>query len=115
MLNPEKPYNQLPLLPPKVELETPAVMKQLVKSHRVLAELKGYVKTLPNENVLLHSIVLQEAKDSSAIENIVTTHDELFEGLTLTQNVSLQVKEVLNYRSALLEGYGVVKQRAPDD
>lgn len=111
MLNPEKPYNQLPLLPPKIELETPAVMKQLVKSHRVLAELKGYVKTLPNENVLLHSIVLQEAKDSSAIENIVTTHDELFEGLTLTQNVSLQVKEVLNYRSALLEGYGVVKQR----
>ncbi|MBL7143312.1 MAG: Fic family protein [Phycisphaerae bacterium] len=111
MFNPEKPYNQLPLLPPKVGLERPAVMKQLVKSHKALAELKGYAKTLPNEAVLLHSIVLQEAKDSSAIENIVTTHDELFQGLTLKQNISPQVKEVLNYRSALLEGFGVLKKR----
>jgi Fic family protein len=111
VFKPEKPYNQLPLLPPKVELETPAVMKQLVKSHKALAELKGYAKILPNEEVLIHSIVLQEAKDSSAIENIVTTHDELFRGLTLKRNTSPQVKEVLNYRSALLEGFGVLKKR----
>jgi len=111
MLKPEKPYNQLPLLPPKFELENPAVMKQLVKSHKSLAELKGYAKTLPNEDVLLHSIVLQEAKDSSAIENIVTTHDELFQGLTLKKSISPQVKEVLNYRSALMEGFKVLKKR----
>ena len=111
MFKPEKPYNQLPLLPPKIELETPVVMKQLVKSHKALAELKGYAKILPNEDVLLHSIILQEAKDSSAIENIVTTHDELFQGLTLNQNLSPQVKEVLNYRSALLEGFGALKKR----
>lgn len=111
MFDPKKPYNQLPLLPPKVEIETPVVMKQLVKSHQALAELKGYAKILPNEEVLIHSIVLQEAKDSSAIENIVTTHDELFKGLTLKQNISPQVKEVLNYRSALLEGFGTLKKR----
>jgi Fic family protein len=111
MFNPQKPYNQLPLLPPKAELETPVVLKQLVKSHQALAELKGYVKILPNEEVLIHSIILQEAKDSSAIENIVTTHDELFKGLTLKQNISPQVKEVLNYRSALLEGFGALKKR----
>ena len=111
MFNPEKPYNQLPLLPPKAELETVAVMKQLVKSHRALAELKGYAHTLPDQAVLIHSIVLQEAKDSSAIENIVTTHDELFEGLTLGQNLSPQVKEVLNYRSALWEGVSFVRQK----
>jgi len=111
MFNPEKPYNQLPLLPAKAELETTAVMKQLIKSHQALAELKGYAKILPNEEVLIHSIILQEAKDSSAIENIVTTHDELFQGLTLRQNISPQVKEVLNYRSALWEGFGVLKKR----
>jgi Fic family protein len=111
MFDPQKPYNQLPLLPPKAELETPVVMKQLVKSHQTLAELKGYAKILPNEEVLIHSIILQEAKDSSAIENIVTTHDELFKGLTLKQNISPRVKEVLNYRSALLEGFGALKKR----
>ena len=111
MFNPEKPYNQLPLLPAKAELETMAVMKQLVKSHQALAELKGYAQTLPNQEVLIHSIILQEAKDSSAIENIVTTHDELFKGLTLTQNLSPQVKEVLNYRSALWEGFSFVRQK----
>lgn len=111
MFNPEKPYNQLPLLPPRAELETTEVLKQLVKSHQALAELKGYAKVLPNEEVLIHSIILQEAKDSSAIENIVTTHDELFQGLTLRQNISPQVKEVLNYRSALWEGFGFVKKK----
>jgi Fic family protein len=111
MFNPEKPYNQLPLLPAKAELETMAVMKQLVKSHQALAELKGYAQTLPNQEVLIHSIILQEAKDSSAIENIVTTHDELFKGLTLAQNLSPQVKEVLNYRAALWEGFSFVRQK----
>jgi Fic family protein len=111
MFNPEKPYNQLPLLPPRAELETTAVLKQLAKSHQALGELKGYAKVLPNEEVLIHSIILQEAKDSSAIENIVTTHDELFQGLTLSQNISPQVKEVLNYRSALWEGFGFVRKK----
>ncbi len=65
----------LPYLPPKKEIETPAILKQLSKSHRYLAELKGTVKTIPNENILINTLTLQEAKDSSEIENIVTTHD----------------------------------------
>jgi Fic family protein len=111
MFDPQKPYNQLPVLPPKAELETPVVMKQLVKSHQALAELKGYAKFLPNEEVLIHSIILQEAKDSSEIENIVTTHDELFKGLASPHNLSPQVKEVLNYRSALWKGYEFVRNK----
>jgi Fic family protein len=111
MFKPEKAYNDLPSLPPKGEIETKAIMKQLVQSHQALAELKGYALTLPNPEVLIHSIILQEAKDSSAIENIVTTHDELFQGLTLGQNISPQVKEVLNYRSALWEGYMFIQKK----
>lgn len=108
MFDPKKSYNALPLLPPKAELETKAVMKQLVKSHRALAELKGYARTLPDQKMLINSIILQEAKDSSEIENIVTTQDELFKGLALQKNLSAQVKEVLNYRSALWEGFRFV-------
>ena len=69
---------KLPTLPPKTELETSKVFKQLVKAHKSLAELKGISKTIPNENILIDTLTLQEAKDSSEIENIVTTHDDLY-------------------------------------
>jgi Fic family protein len=111
MFNPQKPFNELQLLPPKAKLETIAVMKQLVKSHQALAELKGYARTLPDQEILINSIILQEAKDSSEIENIVTTHDELFKGLSLQHNLAPEVKEVLNYRSALWEGYEFVSKK----
>lgn len=71
MFNPEKPYNKLSFLPPGIELETKAVLKQAAKAGAALAELKGYAGLLPDKQLLIDSIVLQEAKDSSAIENIV--------------------------------------------
>ena len=68
----------LALLPPPSEIETREVLKQLSLSHRHLAELKGIVKTIPNEQILINTLSLQEAKSSSEIENIVTTHDDLY-------------------------------------
>ena len=62
------------LLPPEVELETRAVLKVLVPAHRYLAELKALSGTIPNEHILINTLALQEAKDSSAIENVITTH-----------------------------------------
>lgn len=68
-----KPYNQLPLLPPKKDLETKAILKKAIAAGRALAELKGIASTIPNQTVLINTISLQEAKSSSEIENIVTT------------------------------------------
>ena len=73
-----QPYNDLPLLPPTVELETKAVLKQAIAANRALANLRGLAAQIPNQGVLINSIVLQEARLSSEIENIVTTNDELY-------------------------------------
>ncbi|MEB0250097.1 Fic/DOC family N-terminal domain-containing protein, partial [Mucilaginibacter sp. 5B2] len=67
-------YN-IPLLPPQKDLESKIVLKKLPSAHRRLAELKGVAATIPNESILINTLALQEAKDSSAIENIITTHD----------------------------------------
>ena len=84
----------LPYLPPNKEIETIAVFKQLNMSHRRLAELKGVVKTIPNEQILINTLTLQEAKDSSEIENIVTTHDDLFKENILIETKNPASKEV---------------------
>lgn len=81
--NAEKPYNNLALIPPEIELETKEILKQALKSHKILAELKGFAEMLPEKNIIINSIILQEAKDSSEIENIVTTHDELYRELSV--------------------------------
>ena len=73
-----QPYNDLPLLPPGVDLETKAVLKQAITANRVLANLRGLAAQIPNQGMLINSIVLQEARLSSEIENIVTTNDELY-------------------------------------
>ncbi|HRG53359.1 MAG TPA: Fic/DOC family N-terminal domain-containing protein, partial [Bacteroidia bacterium] len=65
-------------LPFDMELETKAVLKKVAKAHTALAELKGAANAIPNESILISTLSLQEAKDSSAIENIITTHDELY-------------------------------------
>jgi len=102
-------------LPPLQELdfsrfETPAILKALVAAHRRLAELKGLAQSVPNPNLLINSLVLQEAKDSSEIENIVTTHDELFrETLQLDPNASASTKEVARYRQALNVGLQLLR------
>ncbi|MGB5943792.1 MAG: Fic/DOC family N-terminal domain-containing protein [Leeuwenhoekiella sp.] len=112
MYNPEKAYNDLPLLPPNVEVETKKILKQAIKSNKVLAELKGRADEIPNQSMLINAITLQEAKDSSAIENIVTTQDTLFKAFS--SNISTtdaQTKEVLRYRQALWEGYTELSKR----
>jgi len=100
----------LRLLPPAIEVETKAVLKQLTRAHRALAELKGYSDTIPNKNILINAITINEAKDSSEIENIITTHDELFKTMSLESYNNPEAKEVVNYRTALWHGYELVKQ-----
>ncbi|MGB3079667.1 MAG: Fic/DOC family N-terminal domain-containing protein [Saprospiraceae bacterium] len=100
------PFNDLPDLPPKKKLETTEILKHTIQANKLLAELKGFCLTLPNPNLLLNTIVLQESKESSAIENIVTTQDELYKA-TLDLNDSISnhaAKEVLLYRQAIYWG-----------
>jgi Fic family protein len=87
--------------------ETTAILRKLATASRNLAELKGVVATIPNEAILINTLGLQEAKDSSAIENIVTTHDELFREAAFP-NESGAAKEVARYSAALLEGFKLV-------
>ena len=93
-------------LPLKIDLETKKVLKALPSSHAALAELKGIASTIPNQSILINTLGLQEAKDSSAIENIITTHDDLYKSeLNLDAFKSLEAKEVQNYISALKTGF----------
>ncbi len=98
-------------LPPKTGLETTSVLKHLAASHRALAELNGYANIIPNKNILINAITINEAKDSSEIENIVTTHDELYKAMVQKSYKNSEVKEVVNYRSALWHGYEFVKTK----
>lgn len=87
-------------------LESVETLKKLARAHRYLAELKGVAKSIPNEEILISSLTMQEAKDSSAIENIITTHDELFRaGVVKSQKINQAAKEVENYQAALQESY----------
>jgi len=99
----------LPILPPKQEIETIAILKQLSQSHRYLAELKGTSKTIPNESILINTLTLQEAKDSSEIENIVTTHDDLYKENIFIDSKNPASKEVFNYAQGLKLGFEIVR------
>ncbi len=97
--------------PPSQVAQSEALTAQLVMAHRRLAELKGVTPLLPNQDILLNTLSLQEAKDSSALENIITSHDELFkQGLDLPQFNSAAAKEVSRYSEALRLGYERVKE-----
>lgn len=99
------PFNNLPDLPPAVDLETAEVFRATIRANKLLAELKGFCQTLPNPDLLLNTIVLQESKESSAIENIVTTQDELYKATLMGDMVKNQsAKEVLQYREAMYWG-----------
>lgn len=104
---------QIPALPLDFDFETKNILRQLSKSNRRLAELKGVALTIPNENILLSSFVLQEALDSSAVENIVTTSDELYRAeLDIKGEISnAAAKEVLNYRQAMQVGFEMVRKK----
>ncbi len=106
-------YN-IPNLPLSYDLETKAVLKQLNNANRALAELKGVALTIPNENILVSTLTLQEAKDSSEVENIVTTQDDLYQGAAASLSeyaINAATKEVLNYREALQHGFHLVKDK----
>lgn len=109
-----KPFNDLPLLPPPAELETKAVLKQTIAARAALADLKGAARQLPNQGVLIQALGLQEAKLSSEIENIVTTNDALFQGFANNgEGADAQTKEVLHYKDALWQGFQWVKAEMP--
>lgn len=106
-------YN-IPHLPLDYDLETKAVLKQLNQANRRLAELKGVALTIPNEGILVNTLTLQEAKDSSEVENIVTTQDDLYQGAAANLSngdINAAIKEVLNYREALQHGFNLVKEK----
>lgn len=102
----------IPKLPLHIDLETKAILKQLNLVNKQLAELKGVAQTIPNETILINSLTLQEAKDSSEVENIVTTHDELYRAdLDIHKAIiSASTKEVLNYRQAIQTGFTLIRK-----
>ena len=113
--SPDEPFNHLPDLPPKAQLETPAVLKATTRAGRALAELKGRTHMIPNPTILLNTLALQEAKLSSEIENIFTTNDELFRGLAAkgdNTDLSAHAREVLHYRDALWHGMNVIRKQS---
>ena len=111
-MNNERAYNDLPLLPPLSEsIESNKILKQLVSSSVVLAELKGMVNILPNPTILLNAAILKEAKTSSEIENIITTQDRLYTALSAKGGqIDSATKEVLRYREALIYGMSFIKE-----
>ncbi len=110
--NPEQPYDDLPLLPPEIELETPRVLKQCIRSRTALAELNHSADFLPNQNLLINIMPLLEAQASSEIENIETTTDRLFRGSFFDGGgTDPATREALSYRRALQEGYWSMAER----
>lgn len=110
--NPLKPYNNLPELPPKIDLENVGVLKKTISASRALSELKGAITNLPNPALFIDTINLQEAQASSAIENIITTQDELFKSSIADKQINNPaIKEVLHYKEALRYGIEHLKKR----
>lgn len=105
-------YN-IPDLPLLYDFETREILRQVNRANRKLAELKGVALTIPNEQILINSLTLQEAKDSSEIENIVTTQDDLYKAeLNLKETViNASAKEVLSYRQAMQKGFSLVRDK----
>ena len=102
---------KLEMLPLNKEIETKRVLKQLSRTSRALAELKGIAKAMPNQNILINAIMINEAKTSSGIENIVTTHDEIYKAMIRPKDTSPAAKEVVDYRAAIWQGYNLIKEK----
>ncbi len=98
------PYNQLPLIS-TIYVEESSELLRLAEDTRVALSVLDYaIQHLPNENIILDNILLQEAKSSSAVENIVTTNDDLYKGISL-QHMTPAVKEIMFYKEGLFLGY----------
>jgi Fic family protein len=112
MLDPKRPYNDLPPLPPKADVETRSILKKCVTARTALAELRLAGHLIPDQRVLIHTIPNLEARASSAIENIVTTNDALFRQASLGDHEATPAtKEAARYRTALYEGVEALKSR----
>jgi Fic family protein len=113
MFNPDLPYNDLPRLPPKADIETKAILKACIDAKASLAGLKAMAKRIPNQEMLINIIPMLEAQASSEIENIVTTTDRLFQYASDESNVLADpaTKEALRYRTALYRGYQSLNSR----
>lgn len=103
--HPEQPYNDLPPLPPAQEMESKAVLKRCITARAALAELKQAAELIPNQDMLINTLPLLEAKDSSEIENIVTSTDKLFQYAQSDSQADPATKEALRYRTALYRGF----------
>ena len=93
------------------DLKTPRILEVLNDASRSLAELKGFANSIPNQHILINAITINEAKDSSAIENIVTTYDSIYKVLTESGYKNEAAKEVVNYRSAIWHGYEIIQKK----
>ena len=103
-------YN-IPTLPLKNIIETPRILKNAIAANKVIAELKGVAQTIPNQSILINTLLIQESKDSSEVENIVTTHDELFKYDKNYKDFSPATKEVHRYNEALYYGFKTLKSK----
>jgi len=93
------------------DLKTSRIFESLNEASRALAELKGFASSIPNQHILINAITINEAKDSSAIENIVTTHDSIYKVLTQSGFKEAAAKEVVDYRSAIWHGYEIINEK----
>jgi Fic family protein len=111
--SPNLPYNDLPDLPPPYEIDTKEILRKVAPARAALAALAESLSHLPKPEIITHTIIFQEAKDSSEIENIITTHDELFKALALQSNIfeTAATKEVIRYREALRIGFESLRNR----
>lgn len=111
-IDPQTPYNELPELPPKQDVESKEVLRASIAANKALAELKGLAQTIPNQSIFINTLSIKEAQYSSEIENIITTTDELYQALSFAdQELSSSAKEVMQYRSALWEGHSLLMDR----
>jgi Fic family protein len=108
---PEQPFNDLPRLPPKTDIESKVILKLCIEARAALAELKQAAQLIPNQSVLINTIPLLEAQDSSEIESIVTTTDKLFQFANEHSHADPAIKEALRYRTALRQGFESLNNR----
>jgi Fic family protein len=111
MWHPENPYNDIPSLPPRQDLESKDILKQCIRARSSLAKLDQACKFIPNQTILINTLLLLESKDSSEIENIVTTTDNLFRYIQAESQADPATKEAIRYRAALLTGVDEISRR----
>ena len=93
------------------DLKTPGIFEALNEASKSLAELKWFANSIPNQHILINTITINEVKDSSEIENIVTTHDSIYKVLAESGYKDKSAKEVVDYRSAIWRGYEMIKEK----